>query len=76
MGKLTGEQKTELAELTNRYNAKIAERETFLKSKIKSAEASGAFDEAGQLREQMTRDLSVLREELETKKARIWSKTE
>ena len=67
--KLTDAQRTELAEITNRYEAKIAERQTFLGSKIQKAESIGDMKEAGELSEQLRRDLSTLREEMESKKA-------
>lgn len=68
---LTEEQKKDIAELTNLYRAKRAERETFLAGKIAAARATGNFQEAEQLQQQLARDLRNLEEELETKKKKI-----
>jgi len=66
--KLTPEQKKKLAEIDETYRAKVAERETFLGSKIAAARAGGAVEEAGVLQEELARDLRGIREEWETKK--------
>ncbi|MDR1305167.1 MAG: hypothetical protein LBK76_08100 [Verrucomicrobiales bacterium] len=66
--KLTDAQKQELANISARYEAKIAERTTFLTGKIREAEAKGDAAEADQFRAQLRRDLATLREEMETKK--------
>lgn len=71
--KLNESQRQALAELSSLYEAKQAERETFLQSLITSAEAKGDSAEADELRQQLARDLQTLREELESKKNRIWS---
>ena len=67
--KLTEAKRAELAEISNRYESKIAERQTFLSSKIRQAEMIGDLKEAGELGEQLRRDLATLREEMESKKA-------
>ena len=72
--KLSEAQKAELAEISNRYEAKIAERQTFLQGKLQAAEASGDMKEVEELSLQLRRDLSVLREELEAKKKAVWDK--
>jgi hypothetical protein len=72
--KLSEAQRLELNDLTNRYEAKIAERQTFLQGKIQSAQASGDLKEYEELSLQLRRDLATLREELETKKQTIWDK--
>jgi len=66
--KLTPEQKKKLAEIDETYRAKVAERETFLGSKIAAARAGGAVEEAEVLQEELARDLRGIREEWETKK--------
>jgi len=71
--KLTDVQRAALAEVTNRYESKIAERQTFLSSKIKEAEHNHDPKEADEFREQMRRDLAVLREEMEAQKEKIRS---
>jgi hypothetical protein len=57
-----------LAEIDTTYQAKIAERETFLGAKITAARRGGAEEEAGILREELARDLRGIREEWESKK--------
>lgn len=57
-----------LAEIDTTYQAKIAERETFLGAKIAGARRVGAEEEAGILREELARDLRGIREEWEKKK--------
>ncbi|NBS54614.1 hypothetical protein EBT23_03475 [bacterium] len=66
--KLTPEQKKKLAEVDETYRAKVAERETFLGSKIAAARAGGAVEEAEILQAELARDLRGIREEWETKK--------
>jgi hypothetical protein len=69
---LTESQRSELNELSNRYEAKIAERQTFLQGKLQTAEAAGDMKEVEELSLQLRRDLGTLREELEAKKKAIW----
>lgn len=71
--KLTEAQKAEIADITNRYEAKIAERQTFLQSKIDAATASGDPGEAEEFSIQLRRDLATLREEMESKKNAVWN---
>lgn len=66
--KLTAEQKKKLAEIDETFRAKVAERETFLGSKIAAAQAVGAGEEAQVLQEELARDLRGIREEWEQKK--------
>lgn len=70
--KLSEAEKQEIAQLTELYRAKKAERETFLGSKIQAARASGDFNEADQLQAQLVHDLRNLDEELEAKKRKVW----
>lgn len=70
--KLTDEQKNRIHELNNLYQAKMAERETFLASRIKAATADGNEKEVAELELQLRRDLANFREELEAKKKKIW----
>ena len=72
--KLSEAQREELAELSSVYEAKQAERETFLQSLIAGAQAKGDGAEADELRQQLGRDLQTIREELEAKKNKIWNK--
>ena len=62
-----------LAEIDTTFQAKIAERETFLGAKIMVARRAGAEEEAGILREELARDLRGIREEWETKKEKARS---
>ena len=57
-----------LAEIDTTYQAKVAERETFLGAKITAARRGGAEEEAGILGEELARDLRGIREEWESKK--------
>lgn len=72
--KLSDAQKQELAAVSVRYEAKIAERTTFLTSKIKEAETKGDAAEADQFRTQLRRDLATLNEELEARKNAVRKK--
>lgn len=73
--KLSDEQKKEIAEINSLYESKIAERETFLKSKIAGAQAKGDFGEAAELERQLSRDIQGFREELEAKKNKVWEQS-
>jgi hypothetical protein len=72
--KLTDQQKKELADITSRYEAKIAERKTFLTGKTQEAEAKGDLSEAEQFRTQLRRDLAALNEEMEARKEAVRKK--
>ena len=65
---LTDEQKTELAELSKVYEAKIADREVFLNGEMEKAEAAGEFEQIEQLNKQLASERKVLEAELEVKK--------
>jgi hypothetical protein len=69
---LTPEQKSRIAEVNNLYQSKIAERETFLRSRITAARAEGNATEIAELETQLHRDLAGLREEWESKKKKVW----
>jgi hypothetical protein len=62
-----------LAEIDTTYQAKIAERETFLGAKIAGARSSGAHEEAVILQEELARDLRGIRAEWESKKEKARS---
>ncbi|MDR0533016.1 MAG: hypothetical protein LBH01_03590 [Verrucomicrobiales bacterium] len=72
--KLTDAQKQELADINARYEARLAERKTFLNGKIKEAEAKGDLPEADQFRTQLRRDVATLNEEMEAKKEAVRKK--
>lgn len=69
--KLNATQKQEIAELGEKYLAKIAEREIFLKDKISEAMGKGAYEEAEQLEKQFSSERRALTGELEEKKETI-----
>jgi hypothetical protein len=69
--KLTPDQIAAVNEVDSLYRSKIAERETFLNSKIASAQAEGNWTEVEELKQGLARDLTTLREEAERKKDKI-----
>ncbi len=69
--KLTGAQKSELAELDSRYAAKIAEREIALKEEITRLSAAGDLEKAEALRQQLAGERKKVQAELEEKKEAV-----
>ena len=69
--KVNEQQKLEIAEVDSQYKAKIAERELFLKSQIKSARESGQFQEAEAIEKQLAIELRRLNEDCEERKEKI-----
>ncbi|MEO0453117.1 MAG: hypothetical protein AAFY98_03135 [Verrucomicrobiota bacterium] len=69
---LNEDQKKQIAEVNSKFEAKIAERKTFLESKIQSAHASGQMEEAAELESGLQRDLATIREEWDFAKKKIW----
>jgi flagellar motor component MotA len=65
---LSAEQKAELADLDNRYRAKVAERRIFLEDQLRQATDPVSREE---IRRQLVAEVSRLEEELEEKKNRI-----
>jgi hypothetical protein len=68
---LTEEQKKELAELDSKFQAKIAEKELFLKDQIRKAQTEGKIDDIDSLQKQLGSEVRRLREECETKKEKL-----
>jgi hypothetical protein len=68
---LTAEKKQRLAEIDRVFQGKIAEREIFLKQKLEAALGTGNFDEADQLRKQISGEKARLEEEREDEKERV-----
>jgi stress response protein YsnF len=68
---LTEDQKKELAEVDSKYQAKIAERELFLKGQIQKAQTEGKVDDIDSLRKQLASELRRLQEECEAKKEKL-----
>lgn len=63
--KLTDEQKKAIAEIRNKYKARTAETEINTESKIKSAVATGAYDQIEAVREQLVEEKNRLNREME-----------
>ena len=68
---LTEEQKKELAELDSKYQAKIAEKELFLKDQIRKAQTEGKVDDTDSLQRQLVSEIRRLQEECEAKKEKL-----
>jgi hypothetical protein len=68
---LTDEQKKELAEVDSRYQAKIAEKELFLKDQIRKAQTDGKVDDIDSLEKQLALEIRRLQEECEAKKEKL-----
>jgi len=72
---LTKEQKKRLADIDQKHQAKLAEREIFLRQQITAAEAAaretGKMEELEQLREQLRRERARLEEEREDEKNKV-----
>jgi hypothetical protein len=68
---LTDEQKNELAELDSKYQAKIAEKELFLKDQIRKAQIEGKVDDIDSLQKQLASGVRRLQEECEAKKEKL-----
>jgi len=68
---LTDEQKKELAELDSKYQAKIAEKELFLKDQIRKAQTEGKADDIDSIQKQLVSEIRRLQEECESKKEKL-----
>ncbi len=68
---LTQEQKVEIAKVNDKFSAKMAEREIFLKKQISEAEMAGNFEEVENLQKQLSSELSVIEEDREAAKQAI-----
>ena len=68
---LTEEQKKELAEIDSKYQAKIAEKELFLRDQIGKAQTQGKIDEIDSLEKQLASDVRRLGEECEAAKEKL-----
>lgn len=68
---LTPDQKAQLAEIDSSFQAKIAERELFLRDQIRKALSTGSMDETESLERQLAMDVRRLREDCETKKEKL-----
>ena len=68
---LTEEQKKELAEIDSKYQAKIAEKELFLKDQIRKAQTEGKIEEVESLEKQLVSELRRLQEKCEVEKEKL-----
>jgi hypothetical protein len=68
---LTAAQKAQLAEIEQRYQGKIAEREIFLKQKLEEALAARNLEEVEQMQSQISSERVRLEEEREDEKNRV-----
>ncbi len=68
---LTAEQKEQLADISQKFSAKIAEREVFLGKQIEKARAEGDYAEEQNLLKQLASDRATLTEDMEAQKEKI-----
>lgn len=68
---LTDEQRKEIHELENRYKAKIAEKEIFLKKQLQETHQKGDLAEAEKIETQLQNERTRLEEELEEEKEKV-----
>jgi len=68
---LTEEQKKELAEADSKYQAKIAEKELFLKDQIRKAQTESKPDDIDSFQKQLVSEVRRLKEECETEKEKL-----
>ncbi len=72
---LTDEQRAKMAELDSIYQAKIAEKEIFLKGQMAKAMEQGDLEALASLEKQLSVDRAALQTEQEEKKEKIRSST-
>ena len=70
---LTDEQKEELADLDNKYNAKVAERKIAHEKRVAEANASGNFQDLAAAQEELRIDLDRIESDREAAKERVRS---
>ena len=68
---LSEEQKKQLAEVDSKYQAKIAEKELFLKDQIRKAKTEGKVDDIDSLQKQLASEIRRFREECEAAKEKL-----
>jgi hypothetical protein len=69
--KLSAEQIAEIAEVESLTQAKLAEKDLFLRDQIAKASATNDFESVKQLQDQLQRELRRIREDGEEKKEAI-----
>lgn len=72
---LTDEQRAKIAELDSVYQAKIAEKEIFLKGQMAKAMEQGDLEALASLEKQLSVDRAALQTEREEKKEKIRAAT-
>ncbi len=70
--KLTDEQRAQLATITEKFKAKIAEREIFLNGLMTKAIQEGRYGEFEELKVQLVREKAGLEADCEAEKEKIW----
>ena len=68
---ISKEQKAEIAEITSKYQAKIAKRKIFLEKNLADSIAAGDEARADEFRQQIAHDTSSLEEESEQAKEKV-----
>ncbi len=68
---LSEETKQQLAEVDEKFDAKVAEREIFLNQQLASAQSKGEFEEVEAIRKQISGEKARLDEEREAAKDKI-----
>ena len=71
---LSPDQKKELGEVDSTFQAKIAERELFLKDQIRKAQVAGKLEEVESLEKQLSSEIRRLQEDCEATKQRLRAK--
>jgi hypothetical protein len=68
---LSDDQKRQIAEIDSQFQAKIAEKEVFLKDQIHKAQNVEKFEEVEALEKQLAMEIRRLREDCEAKKEKL-----
>tara|TARA_B110000305_G_C18974770_1_gene418803 strand:- start:115 stop:393 length:279 start_codon:yes stop_codon:yes gene_type:complete len=64
-------QKAELADISSKYEAKIAEKRIFLEKEMNEARAEGKVSELEELERQLQDQVKILEEDMEKEKDRV-----
>jgi len=70
---LTDAQRTELAAISDKFRAKIAERELFLNDLIAKAVGQGRYQEVPELKTQLAREIASFNADCEAAKEKVRS---
>jgi hypothetical protein len=71
--KLNEDQKAQIAEIESTFKARIAEKELFLRGKMREAQQSGNFEDVEQLEKQLAAEVRRLQSDCEEKKEKLRS---